>query len=133
MQFYYFYCSVKCNNVCLYAVAFALSTDFSCQLNKHLVGLLGWGISRWKGLYVHRTAQHKDADTHPCLEWDWNPVFELTPRSHRGRDVDIILSFCHSFTNFIQLFSFPNLLKRYAGQVCFLLFGCFCFAAELRI
>jgi len=42
------------------------------NLFRHLVGLLGQGISPTQGLYLY-TEQHKNADTHPCLEWDSNP------------------------------------------------------------
>jgi hypothetical protein len=45
------------------------------NLFSQLVWLLGWGISPTQGLYLH-TGQHmhrKNADTHPCLEWDSSP------------------------------------------------------------
>jgi hypothetical protein len=30
---------------------------------KHMVGLLGWGISPAQGLYLHRTTQHRKTQT----------------------------------------------------------------------
>jgi hypothetical protein len=43
------------------------------NLFRHLVGL-GQVISLMQGLYLHRTTQtQKNANTHPCLEWDLNP------------------------------------------------------------
>jgi hypothetical protein len=36
--------------------------DFS--IHRHLVGLLGWGISPTQGLYLHRTTQHRNTQTH---------------------------------------------------------------------
>jgi len=38
-----------------------------------LVGLFGRGISPSQVHYLHRTAEQKNADTHPCLERDLNP------------------------------------------------------------
>jgi hypothetical protein len=40
---------------------------------RHLVGLLGGGISPAQGLYLHRTTQHRKTQTkHPCPEQDSN-------------------------------------------------------------
>jgi hypothetical protein len=45
----------------------------------HLVGLLERGIGPTQGLYLHRTTQtQRNADTHPCLEWDSNPRFQCS-------------------------------------------------------
>jgi len=44
------------------------------NLFRHLVGFLGRGVSPMQGLYLHRTTQiQKNADIHPCLEWNSNP------------------------------------------------------------
>jgi len=37
-----------------------------------MVGLLGRGIGLSQDLYIHRTAQRRDAKTHPFLEQDSN-------------------------------------------------------------
>jgi hypothetical protein len=37
---------------------------FSIYTQRHLVGLLGWGISPTQGLYRHRTTQHRNTRTH---------------------------------------------------------------------
>jgi hypothetical protein len=46
---------------------------FTCGSLRHLVGLLGRGISTAQGPYLHRTTQtHRNTDTHPCTEQDSN-------------------------------------------------------------
>jgi hypothetical protein len=44
---------------------------FNFLILRHLVGLLGQGISASQGCYLHKRRINEDKQ--PCLEWDSNP------------------------------------------------------------
>jgi hypothetical protein len=122
-------CVCVCVCVCfrryspLWAVAF--SEEFFCQIFeifRHFVGLLGRGVGPSQGLCLHGTGQHnttqhntthKDADAHPCLELDSNPLSQFASgQDQRRRQSDT----CDRQISHVNVYNYDSLNIKTANK-----------------